>query len=576
MPGADDRRSVRAATSPPPAAGRQDPPAGITVPDPVLGEEWDDEPGVLQAVRRYWLGVLLTVVLGAATGYGLSLLQETLYTAETTVFLDPPSATRGAGGGSVQDPERAVQQAAQIATTRVVAERAAAAVGSTLPLEEFRERYEVEPAVDQDTFTIEATDRTPEAAAAFADAVAQAFTEVVFEDRIADARAQIEQVEEQIEPFRARVAEIDQEAARDGLPELPVAVQGERDVLVERIAALQQEIADVRLSAGGAFGNGVRTIDPAALPEEPSQPQPLRAAAVAGLMSLVLAAGVAWWRNTDAQEATSREDPARVLHTPLLGEVPVFQAVGVSSAVPTAAAPASVAAEAYQFIVASLSYELERGSATVLVTSPEPGDGKSVTALNIAVAARNDDRTVVLVDADARARGLSSLTHLDDRYGLPSLRSDAVPLERVISHVVLDHDVQVAIVGMGEEVDDVAAFFRTAGFRKALRRLSDAVDLVIVDSPPLLAVSETSAMAGQVDGIVLVVRKGTRIRVLEDVAARLRFIGTPVLGYVFNRGESPRGYGKGGYGSYGSTGPRNVGRARRALPVPARLSEVDR
>jgi Mrp family chromosome partitioning ATPase len=81
-------------------------------------------------------------------------------------------------------------------------------------------------------------------------------------------------------------------------------------------------------------------------------------------------------------------------------------------------------------------------------------------------------------------------------------------------------------------------------------------DLVVLDSPPILAVADTSAIAGQVDGIVVVVAKGTPLKTLEEVRERLEFVGTPVLGYVFNRADTRAGsYGYGyGYG-YGGSPP---------------------
>jgi Mrp family chromosome partitioning ATPase len=94
------------------------------------------------------------------------------------------------------------------------------------------------------------------------------------------------------------------------------------------------------------------------------------------------------------------------------------------------------------------------------------------------------------------------------------------------------------VVPGGAEVADPAAFFRSVKFRRILQRMRDHADLVIIDSPPLLAVSDTLAIAREVDGIVLVVDQGMSLDALAEARRRLDFVVTPVLGYVFNRADA--------------------------------------
>ena len=94
--------------------------------------------------------------------------------------------------------------------------------------------------------------------------------------------------------------------------------------------------------------------------------------------------------------------------------------------------------------------------------------------------------------------------------------------------------------------DDTAAFFRTPGFRQAVTRLKQVADLIIVDSPPLLLASDASAIATNVDGIVVVVARGTSMKLLEEMRERLDMIGTPVLGYVYTKAKLDGA----GYGDY--------------------------
>jgi capsular exopolysaccharide synthesis family protein len=238
---------------------------------------------------------------------------------------------------------------------------------------------------------------------------------------------------------------------------------------------------------------------------------------------------------------------------------------------PTVVAPHSGVSEAYHFILAALDHVLDDDNAsTIMLTSSKPNDGKTVTALNMAVAATVSGRRVVLVDGDKRRRGLTEIVDRGSDPGLAELADDLEAAATCVSPMRVTEDHALAFVGAGRDVDDPAAFFRTARFRRALSRLRDFGELTIVDTPPLLAVADTSAIAAQADGIVVVVERGTPRRLLEDLRQRLDFIGTPVLGYVFNRSDPRRrrggySYGYGAY-AYGS-GDGGDGRDADAAPV---------
>jgi tyrosine-protein kinase Etk/Wzc len=102
------------------------------------------------------------------------------------------------------------------------------------------------------------------------------------------------------------------------------------------------------------------------------------------------------------------------------------------------------------------------------------------------------------------------------------------------------------VSGGGKLAGETAGFFRSERFKNAAKQLAVGRDLVVIDAPPALAVAETTDIASQADGILVVVSEGTALSVLVDVKERLAMSGTPILGYVFNRSTKPeRGYGYG-------------------------------
>lgn len=505
---------------------------------------------MLDALRRYWIGVAVTIVLGAASAYGLSASRPVLYQAQTRVFLQDANILQRVDerGTGLTDADRFVRNAVEIAESNRVAQAAHDRVAPGTDVDVFKSRYEVlASSEDEDSFIVTASAGEPALAVSYAEGVIAAYREIAAEQLRGPLEAALADQTERLQIVDGRLRELERAVGDD---EPTSGQQRQLDQAAVDVASLSQRIGELQAQLL-ALGDGVRLVDTTPLPEEPVQPRPVRAAAAGALLATMLAAAVAWWRAGRTQEVESRHDAGRVLGSPLLGEVPEFSEAGVSGLVPAATAPFSQAGEAYQFLVSSLLYVLPRKSgASVLITSAAPGDGKSITALNLSIAVHRDDLAVVLVDADDRVRGLTRLCEVENRaIGLTDLDNQGVDLLDA-EHTVTFGEQKIPLIPLGSR-QSPGAFFRTAGFRTALSRVKESAGLVIVDSPPLLAVAETSAMAGQVDGIVLVVTPGTRIQTLQEVAERLAFIGTPLLGYVYNRSRPGRsrassyGYGYG-------------------------------
>jgi capsular exopolysaccharide synthesis family protein len=502
------------------------------------------DPGLIESVWRYrWLVAAITV-LTAAAAYGVSFLQSPTYEAEARLLLTDPAAgglfeeIAGAGG------ERFLANQTEVANSPDVHARAAELLGGDYTEEEVGGKVTVRPSEDVDLLTVNAEGGTPEEAAGIANAVGEAYTELRGEDIAQRAERSISQLEESMAQLRERIDAADAELA--GGAEAPL-VEAERDAAATQLATFESRAEEIAVDAA-LFGSGVDRFTEARPPATPTQPQPRRNAAVGLVLGALAGAALAWYRAERVNTAEERRDPAPILQAPLLGQVPEYKSVGVVGLDPARSAPDSVAAESYQFLVSSLEYALAKiGGRSVVITSAGRASGKTLTAFNLAIAAARDGRHVVLCDGDERTRGLTSLTRTVPTPGLTDLADEDVPLEGAIAMIDVPASAGLPFVAAGTRPPDPAGFFRTAGFRLAMRRVKEHGDLLIVDSPPLLAVSDTSSIASQVDGIVVVVPQGTPLRTLQEARERLDFIGTPVLGYVFNRSH-PRGAARYGYG----------------------------
>lgn len=538
---------------------------------------WTSGPGLLESMWRYRALLLAAAVLAGLLAYYTSASRAPEYEASARLFLTDPRNAGVFGDESrvFAEAERYVPQQAERVTSQAVLTRASDLLDGRLTVAELRNAVSASAEAEFDVVAVTATDGSAGGAADIADAAATAYRQVAEEAALADAETAIEELQQVRAGLEQRIGDLEAQ-----LP--PPSVLSNRDpVLDNRLDAVTEQLLDLEARAqsiqvdASVFGDGVEQLESANVPERPISPTPTRDAALAAVLAGALAAAFAYWRSARSQRTESGNDAARILRAPLLAEIQEYRTT--KSEWLAGRAPADPAAvEAYQFVLQSLEYALDEvGGSSVLITSASPGDGKTATALQLSMAAGRAGRDTLLVDADLRAHGLSRLLRSDDSPGLTDLATLDHTLDASVRSVPVSESLRLPVVAAGRPVADPSGFFRSVGFRQALQRLKQHSDLLLVDSPPLLAVAETSIIAGHIDGILLVVNRGTPLALLEQVRDRLAFTSSPLLGFVYNRSAAgaTTGY---GYG-YGTVNPR-AGRVRRMFsrrrPTPQRPREA--
>ena len=267
-------------------------------------------------------------------------------------------------------------------------------------------------------------------------------------------------------------------------------------------------------------------------PADQIAPRPARNAAIAFVLAALAAGAFAWWRAEQDQRADTKDVPASVLDAPLLAAVPDFATAKAWAPAPTITNPDSAASEAYHFALSSLSFMMEQSDRhIILVTSSGAGDGKTVTTLNLAIAAMKDGRKPLLIDADERAKGLTRLSGVDEE------RSPNGKVGHQYAWPITPQE-SIDFVASGRNLgSDVSGYFRSAEFRQAFKEVTANRDIVLIDAPPVMSASETAELASEADGVVFVVERDTPLRELADARERIRLTGTPIVGYIFNRAD---------------------------------------
>jgi polysaccharide biosynthesis transport protein len=215
--------------------------------------------------------------------------------------------------------------------------------------------------------------------------------------------------------------------------------------------------------------------------------------------------------------------------------------------------PKSIEAEAYRGVRTQLYFSTQGvGHQVIQVTSPNPGDGKSTLAANLAVSIAQSGKRVILVDCDFRKPRVHKIFHIEKpEVGLASVINGDCQLGEAIRISEIEN---LSILPCGPRPQNPAELLTSPEFQDALNALRNQYDFVIVDTPPVLAVSDPAVVAPRVDGVLLVFRMTKKARpTAERAREQLAALGANVLGVIVNGtgGTKDEGYGY-GYGyNYG-------------------------
>jgi succinoglycan biosynthesis transport protein ExoP len=285
----------------------------------------------------------------------------------------------------------------------------------------------------------------------------------------------------------------------------------------------------------------VNIVDAATTPTSPV-PQPLMLNAVLGaLVGLALAASLILVLDCLDDTIKSAEDVETATGLVTLGSVARFRQPKKPSEALMVRTHPRAQAEAFEILRTNVQFStLDRPGQTLLVTSANPGDGKTTTVANLALAFAKAGKRVIAVDSDLRRPYLHKLFGLNNSSGLTNvLLSNETDLDGHLQETRFDN---LAVLTSGPLPPNPSELLSSERLDAAVAALKERADLLIFDSPPTLAVSETGILAAKTDGTILVVDTGkTRSGALQQAQEILRRSGTRVLGAVLNRLTPRRG-----------------------------------
>ena len=321
---------------------------------------------------------------------------------------------------------------------------------------------------------------------------------------------------------------------------------------------LNTQYQNVKLTQRGGAPN-IETLEPPSVSRSPTRPHTWRALGLALLLGGVVGCGVACVRDWYDFRLRSADEIKSALGVTVLGIVPHVEdeTSPIARGQKIHIDPACEAAEAYRSLRTAIYFGTKEGQArTILITSPERGDGKTTCASNLAISIAQASRRVLLVDADMRAPMQDLIFSMNGRVGLGNVLQGKDELASAIRHTGIEN---LDLLPAGVAGRNPSELLNSQRFLDLMDLLAEKYDHVVIDSPPLLAVSDARIIAASADATVLVLRAGKSNRKLSEMSIDgLISVGAKMLGAVVNdvrrRSQSYYGsYGRYGYGDNGQS-----------------------
>jgi capsular exopolysaccharide synthesis family protein len=489
--------------------------------------------------RKWW--IIGTALLGLTVSLAMSLNQPDQYSSTAQILVEP-SGTPTATGALAPVTPTGVQTDLQLVTSAQVE----LAVGKRLGSKPSISASEV---AQTDVIAITAISFSPLRAALIANTYAKAFVNYQQQLAINDLATVEAQLRTHISTLGQQIGKLRGQAD----------AASQQTALLNQQAVLREQLAQMQVSGAVATG-GVELVTPALAPGAPSSPKP-REDGVLGLVAgLILGLAFAFLRDSFDDRLSSKEAAEELSGAPVLAMVPMISSWKKRDRplVVSTSHPLSVSAEAYRSLRTSLQFiRQDHDLKTLLVTSPAAAEGKTSTIANLGTVFAQAGERVVMVSCDLRRPRLGQFFGLDEQPGLTTVLRGEVSLTEALQQVKGQDNLWV--LGAGKLPANPAELLAGPAALALFTALRAEFDLVLIDSPPVLPVTDATVLSKDSDGVLLVLAAGqTRRADVRRATEKLAQVNATMMGTILNEvtRQTGDGYGNGygygyGYGAYG-------------------------
>lgn len=524
---------------------------------------------VLYDLRRWLWLIALGVFLVVGLTYWISSSMTPVYrataTLQTEIGATDPNALYAASLGG----ERQARTNAQLVKSKAVMDEVISGLGLNMSAQALQSMVSVGIISNTELFTVSVRDADPARAREIATKTAEVFIrqnaqarQARFSSAQKQLDTQIANLEKDIESTQAQIASIGSPTDPQNI-NMPQFVKTQLDRLQNQLVrdqtlyAIQLRSAeDLRLAAV-RYANNVLLASAAETPSSPVEPKTTRNVILAGFIGLILFSGVVLIKEYVDDSIKSSDEIGSVLGLSTLGVISRIKGSKPEDKVVTLAHSKSPIAEAYRTLRTNTKFSsVDKPMRSLLVASANPAEGKTTTAVNLAVSLAQDGNSVILVDSDLRRPTVHRLLGVPNSTGLTNalLQDNMDNLDTYLQPTAVD---TLRVLASGPLPPNPAELLGSQRMVKVIEQLKARADMVVFDSPPALVVTDAMVLASKVDGVLLVVntgstKRGAALKAKEDFLK----VGANLVGAVLNRLTGRGGGGYYHYYYYSSDGER--------------------
>lgn len=499
----------------------------------------------LNLIRKWLWMILLAAVLAGTVTFLISRQQVPIYRATSTILINQArSATQSTDYTDLLMSQSIAHTYAQMLQDWEVLDHVVAQLGLPGNFEQIRKDFHVGisvvPVRDTQLVNIQVESSNPELSAAIANTMPDIFGDINQKRQLARYDATRQELQQDITTIETEIASTQQ--ALGELTALDTAVQQAEQLRLQgalrryeaSYTALLNSLEELRLTEAQT-ADAITTTSVAKAPQKSVRPRVLVNTLLALIVGAMLGLAIAWLLEYLDDTVKTPDDIQELVGLVTLGGVVKLEGDSADQRLVMRDTPKSPSAEAYRVLRTNLQFaSVDKPLTTMLVTSSGPGEGKSTTASNLAVAIAQSGKRVILVDADLRRPSLHRMWRLPNNVGLSTALLDKSGSPA--AYLQQSDVTNLRIMTTGSIPPNPAELLNSTRMHEMIEILKSKADVVLFDTPPVLAVTDAPILAGQVDGTVLVVGAGeTRREMLTQTLQRLKTVGIQPLGAVLNK-----------------------------------------
>jgi len=483
-------------------------------------------------LRQWWWIVLLFPAIAAGAAYWFSAQQPPVYTASATLFVSQASSS----SGDVSAAKQLTKSYSELVLSRPVLDKVIGDLHLDSSARQLESQVRVTPVRDTQLMEISTRAADPQTAAAITNSIANTFVTWIADQQIATLGQNTLALRDSMSAAKSDLDKTSAELAslRAGTATLTSAASArvaDLEALAEQYQSRYDNLASLLQRSEFAPRNQVILTTPAEAAIAPSDPNPLRNGALAFVLDLGLVIGAVFAFEHFTNRVRQPGDVRRNMQLPLLGGIPRSRR---RSGVELLADPQSVMSESIRILRTTIQFAANRRNiGTLVIASPSTDEGKSSITANLAVALAQSGKRVVLIDGDMRKPRQHELFEVENRAGFSDLL--AQPTTRIDATLVSGPVAGLRLMTAGQQRTNPAELLAGPRLKSVITDLKRNADVVIIDTPPLLAVSDALLLASVADNALIVAAAGrTRSEALQDAHAIISQSRVNLLGIVLN------------------------------------------